>query len=87
MYVESSSPATQGQKARMCSKQFKGFSKKRFSFKYHSYAVASTKLRAILVDSSGVEKLLWNTSGLERNEWLNATLDVTNKDNFVVSSI
>ena len=85
MYVESSYPATQGQKARMCSKQFLGHSKKRFSFKYHSYVVASTKLRVILLDSFGEEKILWSTSGLERNEWLNATLDVSNKDKFVVS--
>ena len=85
MYVESSSPATLGQKARMCSKQFQGPAKKRFTFKYHSYAVASTKLRVILLRSTGEEKFLWNTSGLERNEWLNATLDVTNDGSFAVS--
>ena len=85
LYVKSSSPATQGQKARMCSKEFQGPAGKRFTFKYHLFAVASTKLRVILQNSAGGEKVLWNTSGLERNEWLNATLNITNSVNFVVS--
>ena len=85
LYVESSPPATQGQKARICSKRFLGHAKKRFNFKYHSYAVASTKLRVILLNATGEEKVLWNTNGLERNEWLNANLTITDGVNFMVS--
>ena len=85
MYVESSSPAREGQKARMCSKEFKGPAKKRLTFKYHSYVVASTNLTVIMKNSTGEEKVLWTKNGLDRNEWLNATVNITNNVDFKVS--
>ena len=76
--MESSSPAQPGQKARLCSRSFPGPAKKRFTFKYHSYAVPSTKLRVILKAATAGEKVIWSTVGLEKNEWLskNLTIDV-----------
>jgi len=84
MYVEASNPAKQGQKARMCSKEFHGPAKQRLTFRYHSYVVSSTKLTVLLKNSTGEETVLWTKTGLERNEWLNATLNITNNYNFGV---
>ena len=84
MYVESSSPARQGQKARMCSKEFPGPTKQRFTFRYHSYVVPSTKLTVILRNSTGEEEVLWTQNGLERNEWLKVSLNITNNVNCAV---
>ena len=85
MYVEASNPAIQGQKARMCGRKFLGHTKKRLTFKYHSYVVPNTILTVIWKNLAEGEKVLWTKSGLERNEWLIEALTITSAVNFVVS--
>ena len=85
MYVEASSPASEGQKARLCSKNFQAPSNKRLTFKYHSYADPSTKLR-VLVKTSTEEKVLQNYVGFNNNNgWLNGSITIKNDVNFRVS--
>ena len=84
MYVEASSPAQLGQKAELCSKEFQGPAKKRFTFKYHSYVTSDTKLTVTLKNATG-EEVLWTTMGLEKNEWLNKDLNISNSVSFKVS--
>ena len=83
MYVEASK-GKQGEKARLCSKEFQGPMEKRFTFKYHPFVESSTKLIVLLKNSTGEEKVLWSLNTFGRNEWLSAALSFSNSVNFAV---
>ena len=83
MYVEASSPAVPGQKARLCSKSFSGPAQKKFTFKYHPYVVATTQLSVLLENSNGVVNL-WNATEKGRNAWLTGTIDINSNSSFRV---
>lgn len=85
MFVESSSPAATGQKARLCSKVFKGPAKKRLTFKYHSFVHSSTIFRVLVKNSTGEEIVLKTFFGRERTEWLSDSVTIRNNVDFQVN--
>ncbi|XP_065061709.1 MAM and LDL-receptor class A domain-containing protein 2-like isoform X10 [Rhopilema esculentum] len=73
IYVETSSPATHGQKARVMSKLMAATASRSISFKYHANVNALTYLNLFLKNASG-EALLWSIKGKQGSAWINATV-------------
>ncbi|XP_065061724.1 MAM and LDL-receptor class A domain-containing protein 1-like isoform X2 [Rhopilema esculentum] len=73
IYVETSSPATQNQKARVMSKLMAATASRSISFKYHASVNALTSLNLFLKNTSG-EALLWSIKGNQGSAWKSATV-------------
>ena len=84
IYVETSSPAAQGQKARIMSKLMAATASRSISFKYHARVNALTYLNLFLKNTSG-EALLWSIKGSQGSAWINATVPYESSSSYNVS--
>ena len=74
LYVEASSPAQEGDKARLLSKQFPATAGRCLSFWYHMYGESTGTLNVYLKEKDGKSTLAWSKSGDQGDQWKEAKL-------------
>ncbi|KAL9979998.1 hypothetical protein ACROYT_G008528 [Oculina patagonica] len=84
LYVEASSPAQEGNKARLLSDQFPATDGRCLSFWYHMYGESTGSLNVYVKDSSGKSTLVWSKSGDQGDQWSEAKLTLESKLDYEV---
>ena len=83
LFVETSSPAVSGDKARLLSQEFSATEGLCMSFWYHMYGSTMGALR-ILTKANGKETLIWDKHGDQGNKWVESKLKMNGSTAFKV---
>eukprot|EP00112_Aurelia_sp_Birch-Aquarium-sp1_P014794 Seg3210.1 transcript_id=Seg3210.1/GoldUCD/mRNA.D3Y31 product="Zinc metalloproteinase nas-6" protein_id=Seg3210.1/GoldUCD/D3Y31 len=84
LFVETSSPAATGDKARIISKEMPATEGLCMSFWYHMYGVTMGSLRIFTQSTNGVKSMIWEQSGDLGNQWLKGDMKITSQTPFKV---
>lgn len=84
LYVEASSPAQEGDQARLLSEQFTATQGRCLSFWYHMYGSSTGTLNVLILDKDGTSNLAWSKSGDQGDQWREAKLTLESKVEFKV---
>ena len=84
LYVESSSPAQEGDKARLISDQFPATAGRCLSFWYHMYGSSTGTLNVYIKDKDDKWTLLWYKSGDQGDQWIQAKVTITSNLDYKV---
>ena len=84
LYVEASSPAQEGDQAKLLSEQFPATAGRCLSFWYHMYGSSTGTLNVHIMDKDGKSTLVWSKSGDLGNQWREAKLTLENKVEYKV---
>ncbi|CAH3109770.1 unnamed protein product [Pocillopora meandrina] len=85
LYVEASSPAQEGDQARLLSEQFPATQGRCLSFWYHMYGSSTGTLNVLILDKDGTSNLAWSKSGDQGDQWREAKLTLESKVEFKVA--
>ena len=85
LYVETSSPARTGDKARLVSTEMAASEKTCMSFWYHMWGSYMGSLKVFKVEN-GKTSLLWEKSSDQGNQWHEGKVNITSKTKFKVIS-
>lgn len=89
MYVETSAPRKQGDKARLLSEDFGAttFHGRCVKFWYHMYGATIGTLRVLVKTGAGnkSESAIWELSGNFGNQWYSAQAPITSGTNYQVT--
>ena len=77
LYVEASSPAQEGDKARLLSHQFPPTTARCLSFWYHMYGSSTGNLSVYTLAKDFKRTLLWQKAGNQGNQWMQAKVSIT----------
>ena len=84
LYVEASSPAQEGDKARLLSHQFPSTAARCLSFWYHMYGSSTGNLSVYTLPKDGKRTPLWQKAGNQRNQWMQAKVSITSSLDYKV---
>ena len=87
LYVEASSPAQEGDEARLISGQFPATAGRCLSFWYHMYGSSTGTLNVYILDKGGKKSLIWSKSGEQGDKWIQAKLSLTSRVDYQVSGL
>ncbi|EDO44567.1 predicted protein, partial [Nematostella vectensis] len=83
LYLEASSPAQEGYKARLLSKVFKASPVRCLSFWYQMYGSAMGEL-SVYVTANGVEERVWSRQGNQGDMWLKGHVTFNSSSDYQV---
>eukprot|EP00795_Rhopilema_esculentum_P015056 gene15056-6221_t len=83
LFVETSSPALSGDKARLLSQEFAATEGLCMSFWYHMYGSTMGALR-VFTKADGIETLIWDKHGDQGNQWVESKLKMNSSTTFKV---
>ena len=84
LYVEASSPAQEGDKARLLSHQFPSTAARCLSFWYHMYGSSTGNLSVYTLAKDFKRTLLWQKAGNQGNQWMQAKVSITSSLDYKV---
>ncbi|XP_073257348.1 uncharacterized protein [Porites lutea] len=84
LYVEASSPAQEGDKARLLSHQFPSTAARCLSFWYHMYGSSTGNLSVYTLAKDFKRTLLWQKAGKQGNQWMQAKVSITSSLDYKV---
>ena len=84
MYIETSAPRVQGDKARLRSPTFPATNGQCLTFWYHMYGPNIGTLNLYTSSFNNLGKPIWTMSGNQGNKWLKAQLSVQKQTQFQV---
>ncbi|KAH3887707.1 hypothetical protein DPMN_011726 [Dreissena polymorpha] len=86
MYIETSAPRRQGDKARLISKTYPPINNRCLTFWYHMYGLNIGQLNVYAGTPTSLGTAIWNLYGNQGNRWLKAQVTVQTSTAFQVQS-